>query len=224
MVAGVGVEAQGKAQGVLRAHRRRRRPPPEARARKRPPRHSARRPAREAPRRRGVMAGVRSRDLTGIHRFDEVAALAGGAHVAGTSGDLTGLRRGEDAAGQLAALRDAMRGGGAGPQREVRSVSRVPGLDDTASVHEASAPDIVADIRSGATVPDLDAPVLHSTVSPPQPPPGVKHGLLGGARPSASAGGAGVRLSRGPSRSARASQLLQPPRQSRYRPRVPACH
>ena len=61
------------------------------------------------------------------------------------------------------------------------SVSRVPGLDDTASVHEASAPDIVADIRSGATVPDLDAPALHSTVSPPQPPPGVKLGLLGGA-------------------------------------------
>ena len=131
--------------------------------------------------RAGVMAGVRSQDLTGIHRGDEVAALAGGAHVAGTSGDLTGLRRGEDAAGQLAALRDAMRGGEAGSQREVTSVSRVPGLDDTASVHEASAPDVVADIRSGATVPDLDAPVLHSTVSPPQPPPGVKLGLLGGA-------------------------------------------
>ena len=74
-----------------------------------------------------------------------------------------------------------MRGGEAGPQREVTSVSRVPGFDDTASVHEASAPDVVADIRSGATVPDLDAPVLHSTVSPPQPPPGVKLGLLGGA-------------------------------------------
>ena len=131
--------------------------------------------------RAGGMAGVRSQDLTGIHRGDEVAALAGGAHVAGTSGDLTGLRRGEGTAGQLAALRDAMRGGEAGPQREVTSVSRVPGLDDTASVHEASAPDIVADIRSGATVPDLDTPVLHSTVSPRPLPPGVKLGLLGGA-------------------------------------------
>ena len=54
---GVGVEAQGKAQGVLRAHRRRRRPPPEARARKRPPRHSARRPAREALRRQESWPG-----------------------------------------------------------------------------------------------------------------------------------------------------------------------
>ena len=129
----------------------------------------------------GGMAGVRSQDLTGIHRGDEVAALAGGAHVAGTSGDLTELRRGEDTAGQLAALRDAMRGGEAGPQREVTSVSRVPGLDDTASVHEASAADIMTDIRSGATVPGMDTPVLNSTVSPPQPPPGVKLGLLGGA-------------------------------------------
>ena len=39
------------------AHRRRRRPPPEARARKRPPRHSARPPAREALRRRGSWPG-----------------------------------------------------------------------------------------------------------------------------------------------------------------------
>ena len=129
----------------------------------------------------GVMAGVRSQDLTGIHRGDEVAALDSGTNVVGASWDLTGLRRGEDTAGQLAALRDAMRGAEAGAQREVRSVSRVPAFDDTASVHEASAPDIVADIRSGATVPDLDTPVLHSTVSPPQPPPGVKLGLLGGA-------------------------------------------
>ena len=58
----------------------------------------------------GAMAGVRSEDLTGVHRVDEVAAPAGGAHVAGASGDLTELRRGEDTAGQLAALRDAMRG------------------------------------------------------------------------------------------------------------------
>ena len=128
----------------------------------------------------GVMAGVRSQDLTGIHRGDEVTALALGANVAGAAGDLTELRRDADTAGQLGALRDAMRGAGADAQREVRSASRVPELDDTASVHEASAPDIVADIPSGATVPDLDAPVLHSTVSPPQPPPGVKLGLLGG--------------------------------------------
>ena len=128
----------------------------------------------------GVMAGVRAQDLTGIHRVDEVAALAGGANVAGASGDLTELRRGEDTAGQLAALRDAMRGAETDAQREVRSVSRVSKPDDTASVHEASAPDIVGDIRSGATVPGMDAPVLHSTVSPPQPPPGVKLGLLGG--------------------------------------------
>ena len=129
----------------------------------------------------GVVAGVRSEDLAGIHRGDEAAALDSGANVAGASGDLTGLRRGEDTAGQLAALRDAMRGAEAGTQGEVTSVSRAPKLDDAASVHEASAPDIVADIRPGATVPAMDAPVSHSTVSPPQPPPGVKLGLLGGA-------------------------------------------
>ena len=53
------------------------------------------------------MAGVRSQDLTGIHRGDEVAALARETNVPGASGDLTGLRRGTDTAGQLAALRDA---------------------------------------------------------------------------------------------------------------------
>ena len=128
----------------------------------------------------GVMAGVRSEDLTGIHRSDEVAALTRAANVAGASGDLTGLRRGTDTAGQLAALRDAMRGGEAGTQGEVTSVLRVSKPDDTASVHEASALDIVADISSGATVPGMDVPVLHSTVSPRQPPPGVKLGLFGG--------------------------------------------
>ena len=129
----------------------------------------------------GVMAGVRWEDLTGIHRGDEVAALAGGANVAGASGDLTELRRGTDTAGQLAALHDTMRGAEANAQGEMRSVLRVSEPDDTASVHEASALDIVADIRSGGTVPAMDASVLHSTVSPPQPPPGVKLGLLGGA-------------------------------------------
>ena len=136
----------------------------------------------------GVMAGVRSENLTGIHPGDEMTALALGANVPGVSGDLTELRRGSDTAGQLEALRDGMRAGEAGTQGEVTSVSRVPKLDDTvpklgdtASVHEASALDIEAHIRPEATVPDLDAPELRSTVSPPQPPPGVKLGLLGGA-------------------------------------------
>ena len=129
----------------------------------------------------GVMAGVRSQGLTGIHRVDEVAALASGAHVARACVDPTGLRRGEDTAGQLAALRDAMRGEKTGAEGEVTSISRVPELGDTASVHEASALDIEGDFRSGATVPGMDAPVSHSAVSPPQPPPGVPIGLLGGA-------------------------------------------
>ena len=131
------------------------------------------------------MAGVCSEDLTGIHRSGEVAALARGANVAAASGDLTELRRGTDTAGQLAALRDAMRGAGANAEREVGSASRVSELDDTASVHEACAPNIVAHIPSEATVLGMDAPELHSAVSPRQPPPWVKLGLLGGAdRPS----------------------------------------
>ena len=131
------------------------------------------------------MAGVCSEDLTGIHRSGEVAALARGANVAAASGDLTELRRGTDTAGQLAALRDAMRGAGADAEREVGSASRVSVLDDTASVHEACAPNIVAHIPSEATVLGMDAPELHSAVSPRQPPPWVKLGLLGGAdRPS----------------------------------------
>ena len=129
----------------------------------------------------GGMAGGRSENLTGIHPGDEVAALALGANVPGACGDLTELRRGEDTAGQLEALRDATCGGEAGTQGEATSVSRFPKLDDTASVHEASALDIEAVVRPVATVPDLDAPVLPSTVSPPQPPPGVQLRLLGGA-------------------------------------------
>ena len=143
----------------------------------------------------GVMAGVRSQDLTGIHLGDDVAALARRANVAEASVNPTGLRRGEDTAGQLAALRDATRGDETGAEGEVASILRVPELGDTvpelgdtasvlgdtASVHEASALDIVGDIGSQATVPGMDAPVLPSTVSPPQPPPGVKLGLLGGA-------------------------------------------
>ena len=142
----------------------------------------------------GVMAGGRSQDLAGIHRADEVAALVRGEHVAAASGDLTGLRRGTDTAGQLAALQDAMRGTEADAQGEVRSVLRVSKpddtasvldntaseLNDTASVHEASALYIVPDIRPGTTAPGMDAPVLHSTASPRQPPPGVELGLLGG--------------------------------------------
>ena len=129
----------------------------------------------------GATAGVRSEDLTGIHRGNDVAAPARGTNVAEASGDLTGLRRGTDTAGQIEALHDAMRGAGAGAQGEEGSVFRFPKLDDTASVHEACGPDIVVDTRPGATVPGMNAPVLHSTVSPRQPPPGVKFGLLGGA-------------------------------------------
>ena len=129
----------------------------------------------------GVMAGVRPEDLAGIHRVDEVAAFTRGADVAGASGDLTELHRGADTAGQLEALRDAMRGAGADVEGEVRSGSRVSELTDTASVHEACALDIVADIRSGVAVPTMDAPVRHSAVSRRQLPPGVKLGLLGGA-------------------------------------------
>ena len=135
----------------------------------------------------GVMPGERSADLTGILQVDDVAALAREANVAGTSGNLTRLRRGEDTAGQLRALQDATRGDEADPESVVRSTSRgpelvdtVPELDDTASGHEASAPNIEADIRSGPKVPGMDAPVSHSTVWPPQLPPGVKYGLPGG--------------------------------------------
>ena len=136
----------------------------------------------------GVMAGVRSEDLTGIHRGDDVAAPARGTNVTRASGDLTGLHRGTDTAGQLRALHDAMRGTEAGAQGEEGGVFRFSKHDDTGSVQEACGPDVVADIRPGATVPGMDAPVLPSTVSPPQPPPGVKFGLLGGAdRPPQSA-------------------------------------
>ena len=128
----------------------------------------------------GGMAGGRSEDLTGIHRGDDVAALARRENIAGDAGDLTGLHRGTDTAGQLGALRDAMRGTEAGAEGGEGSVFRFSQHDDAASVHEACGPDVVVDIPPGATVPDLDAPVLHSTVSPPQPPPGVKLQLLGG--------------------------------------------
>ena len=140
----------------------------------------------------GVMAEGRSEVLAGIHPGDEVAALVRGAHVgranvAGASDDLSELRRGTDIAGQLGALQDEMRGVEAGAGGEVRSFFRVSKpndivsvLDDTASVHEASALDIEAVIRSGATVPGRDAPELHSTASPRPLPPGVKFGLLGG--------------------------------------------
>ena len=132
----------------------------------------------------GVMAGARSQDLTGIHRRGEVAALARGANVPGACVDPIGLRRGADTAGQIAALRDAMRdamrGAETDAEGEARSVLRVSKPNDTASAHETCALEIVADNRSGTTVPGMDAPVLHSAVSPPQPPPGVKLGLLGG--------------------------------------------
>ena len=72
----------------------------------------------------GVMAGVRPEDLAGIHRVDEVAAFTRAADVAGASGDLSELHRGADTAGQLEALRDAMRGAGADVEGEVRSGSK----------------------------------------------------------------------------------------------------
>ena len=143
----------------------------------------------------GVMAGVRSEDLTGIQWVDDLAALARPGNVAEACVNPTGLRRGEDTAGQLEALRDAMRGDETGAEGEVTSISRVPELDDTASVHEASALDIVGNIGSQATVPGMDAPVSPSTVSPPRPPPGVKIGLLGGAdRPPPLVGSASTYL------------------------------
>ena len=94
--------------------------------------------------------------------------------------NLPELTRSTDTAGQLRALHDAMRGTEAGAQGEEGSVFRFSQPDDTASVHEACGPDVVVDIPPGATVPGMDAPELHSTVSPPQPPPGVKLQLLGG--------------------------------------------
>ena len=59
LIPGAAVEAGAvrQAHGVLRAHRRRRRPPREARERKPPPRRSARRPAQAQPRRRGSWPG-----------------------------------------------------------------------------------------------------------------------------------------------------------------------
>ena len=112
----------------------------------------------------GVVAGVRSEDLAGIHRVDEVAALARGANVAGACGDLTGLRRGTDTAGQLAALRHAMRGGEAGTQGAVTSLSRVS---------KRGHPSRRASPRKGWFV-------FHSAVSPQRPPRGVEIGSLGG--------------------------------------------
>ena len=128
----------------------------------------------------GGMAGGRSEDLTGIHRGDDVAAMARRENVAGGAGDLTGLHRGTDTAEQLRALHDAMRGTEAGAQGEEGSIFRFSQSDDTASVHEARGPDVVVDIPPGAPVPGMDAPELHSTVSPPLPPPGVTFALLGG--------------------------------------------
>ena len=108
----------------------------------------------------GVMVGVRSEDLTGIQWVDDVAALARRGNVAEACVNPTGLRRGEDTAGQLEALRDALRGDETGAEGEVTSILRVPELDDTvpelgdtASVHEASALDIVGNIGSQADGP-----------------------------------------------------------------------
>ena len=171
-----------EAQGVLRPRRRRRRPQREARKRTPPPRRSARPPAQAQtePRRRGAWPG-------GVRRTSPASIGAttwrrwpARENVAADAGDLTGLHRGADTAGQLGALRDAMRGTEAGAEGGEGSVFRFSQHDDTASVHEACGPDVVVDIPPGATVPGVDAPELHSTVSPPQPPPGVRLQLLGG--------------------------------------------
>ena len=105
----------------------------------------------------------------------------GGAGIVMHAEDLPELTRSTSTAGQLGALQDALHGEGAGKMDEAIGLFEVSRLDDTGSAHGASAPDIVPNIRPGATVPGMDAPVSHSTVSPPQPPPGVKLGLPGGA-------------------------------------------
>ena len=156
----------------------------------------------------GAMAGARSENLTGIHPGDEVAALTLGANVPGACDDLTELRRGTGTAGQLEALRDAMRGGEAGTQGEATSVSRFPKLDDTASVHEASALDIEAVVRPVATVPGLGSARIACHRFAATAAVRGEARTPRGRRPSASVGRAGVRLSHGLSQTARASQLL----------------
>ena len=170
----------------------------------------------QQPRRRGSWSGCVRRTSPASIGATMWRRLARRGNVAEASVNPTGLRRGEDTAGQLEALRDAMRRDETGAEGEVTSISRVPELDetvpelgDTASVHEASALDIVGDIGSEATVPGMDAPVLPSTVSPPQPPPGVKTRTPRRRRPSASVGGVGAHIFQGQFQTAQPSGPLR---------------
>ena len=97
--------------------------------------------------------------------------------------DLPGLTRCAGTAEQLGALQDALAGKGAGAMDGAVGVFGVSKRDDTASVHEASALDIVPDLRPGASDPGVDASVPRPGALPPQAPPGVKLGLPGGGKP-----------------------------------------
>ena len=74
--------------------------------------------------------------------------------------DLPELTRSTSTAGQLGALQDALHGarGHAGKMDEAIGLFQVSRLDDTGSVHEASAPDIVPDIRPGRQSPEWMRP------------------------------------------------------------------
>ena len=94
--------------------------------------------------------------------------------------DLPGLTRCADTAEQLGALQDGLHGEGTGAMDGAVGALRGSELDDTASVHEACALNIVPDIRPGASDPGVDASVPPPGALPPQAPPGVKLGLPGG--------------------------------------------
>ena len=94
--------------------------------------------------------------------------------------DLGELTRPPDTAEQLGALRETLRANEPATLDETTAGLRISAADDTASVHEASALDIVSDTRPGATTSELSAP-LPRPGGPRPLPPGVKPGLLGGA-------------------------------------------
>ena len=94
--------------------------------------------------------------------------------------DLPGLTRCADTAEQLGALQDGLHGEGTGAMDGAVGALRGSELDETASVHEACALNIVPDIRPGASDPGVDASVPPPGALPPQAPPGVKLGLPGG--------------------------------------------
>ena len=94
--------------------------------------------------------------------------------------DLGELTRPAHTAEQLEALRETLRATEPATLDETTGGLRISGADDTASVHEASALDIVSDTRPGANTSELSAP-LPRPGGPRPLPPGVKPGLLGGA-------------------------------------------